>query len=249
MSKRKSNGRRRAVDQGFVKSLSHELRVEILTILTERVASPNELAKMLDEGLSQVSYHVNVLKDYERIELVKTAPRRGAIEHYYRATSKTLLPAKTWRGVKEGLRAVIGGGLASDLFNDLADALRAKKLTEGDSQICRVPLVLDAEGWKNVRANAERFTEEVEDEQRASVARVAKANTASVKGYTVGALAFEDSRDLSDKPQRPKTAKSTSSNGKGANGKGKSRRGGGRRKGGKRKAEAAATQRRRVARG
>lgn len=69
----------------MVKALSHELRVEILTILNERVASPNELAKELGEGLSQVSYHVKVLRDYGTITLVKTVPRRGAVEHYYRA--------------------------------------------------------------------------------------------------------------------------------------------------------------------
>ncbi len=222
MPKRKNNGGRKAVDQGFVKSLSHELRVEILAILTERMASPNELAKMLDEGLSQVSYHVTVLKNYERIELVKTEPRRGAVEHYYRATSKTLLPSKTWRGMKRGLRAVIGGGLASDLFNDLADALTAKKLTKASSHICRMP-VLDAEGQKNVEAMAERFTKEVEDEQRASAARATKANKSAtgIKGYTVGVLAFEDSRDLSDKAQGSKVAKSASANGKGATAKGK----------------------------
>lgn len=239
MPKRKSNGRRKAVDQGFVKSLAHELRVEILAILTERMASPNELSKMLDEGLSQVSYHVSVLKNYGRIELVKTEPRRGAVEHYYRATSKTLLPAKTWRGVKKGLRAVIGGGLASDLFNDLADALTAKKLTEAGSHISRMPLVLDAEGQGNLEAMAERFTKEVEDEQRASVARAAKANgnAASVKGYTVGVLAFEDSRGFSDKPQRPKIVKSTSANGKGVRAKGKANGRSKNGKGSKRKAK------------
>lgn len=238
MPKRKRNGRRKAIDQGFVKSLAHELRVEILAILTERMASPNELSKMLDEGLSQISYHVSVLRDYGRIELVKTEPRRGAVEHYYRATSKTLLPAKTWRGVKKGLRAVIGGGLASDLFNDLADALSAKKLTETGSHISRMPLVLDAEGQGNVEAMAERFTKEVEDEQRASVARAAKANgnAASVKGYTVGVLAFEDSRDFPDKAQRSAVVKSASANGKRAKGKtnGRSKNG----KGSKRKAKA-----------
>ena len=240
MPKRKSNRRRKAVDQGFVKSLAHELRVEILAILTEQMASPNELAKMLDKGLSQVSYHVSVLKKYGRIELVKTEPRRGAVEHYYRATSKTLLPAKTWRGVKKGLRAVIGGGLASDLFNDLADALTAKKLTETGSHISRMPLVLDAEGQGNVEAMAERFTKEVEDEQHASVARAAKANgnAASVKGYTVGVLAFENSRDFSDKAQGPKVVKSVSANGKGARAKGKTNGRGKNGKGGKRKVKA-----------
>ncbi|HEX3173906.1 MAG TPA: helix-turn-helix domain-containing protein [Solirubrobacterales bacterium] len=232
MPKRKSSRRRKAVDQGFVKSLAHELRVEILDILTERMASPNELAKLLDEDLSQVSYHVSVLRNYERIELVKTEPVRGAVEHYYRATSKTLLPAKTWRGVKEGLRAVIGGGLASDLFNDLADTLAAKKLQESDSQICRMPLVLDAEGWKSLMAKVERFTEEVEAEQHASAVRAAKANgnAAGAKGYTVGVLAFEDSRNLSDQPPHLKAAQSSSARGKGVTAKGKTNARGSKRK-------------------
>lgn len=49
MPKRKSNGGR-GIDQGFIKSLSHELRVGILEILTERMASPNELRKELGEA-------------------------------------------------------------------------------------------------------------------------------------------------------------------------------------------------------
>lgn len=196
MAKPKSNGRQRAVDQGFVKSLAHELRAEILMILTERMASPNELSQLLDEGLSQVSYHVKVLRDYGRIKLVKTEPRRGAVEHYYRATTDTLLPAKVWRGAK-GLRTVIGGGLASDLFDDLAEAADAQKLTEDDSHIHRIPLLLDGEGRENVSAIVERATQEVEREQRDSSSRVTKAKGKAVEitAYTLGVLAFPDCRE------------------------------------------------------
>ena len=238
MPKRSSNGKRRPVDQQFFKALAHELRIDILAILTERIASPNELAKELHEGLSQVSYHVKVLKDYERIELVKTEPRRGAVEHYYRATSKTLLPAKEWRGIKGGLRTVIGGGQASDLFNDLADALTAKELTKADSHICRVPLVLDAEGRKKTKAIAERATKEVEDEQRASAARAAKAkgDAADVSGYRFGVLAF----DLSGEAQRGEVAKSASAAGKPTMAKGKSKGGGKSRSGAKRQGKTVA---------
>src|SRR4029434_9413963 len=131
MSKKpKGRKRQRTVDQAFVKSLSHELRAEILMILTEQMASPNELSQMLDEGLSQVSYHVKVLKDYRRIKLVKTEPRRGAVEHFYRATTSTLLPAAVWRAAK-GLRTVVGGGMASDLFDDLAEAVEGEKRSDG----------------------------------------------------------------------------------------------------------------------
>src|ERR1044072_255427 len=79
---------REIVDQQLVKSLAHPLRAQILAILNERVASPNELSKELGEGLSQVSYHVKVLRDYECIELVKTEPRRGAVDHYYRGMKR-----------------------------------------------------------------------------------------------------------------------------------------------------------------
>jgi DNA-binding transcriptional ArsR family regulator len=199
MPKRKGKKKRQVVNQSFVKALAHELRVEILGILTERMASPNELAKMLDEGLSQVSYHVIVLKDYGLITLIKTEPRRGAVEHYYRATASTLLPAQEWRRVDGGLRTAIGAGLASELFDGLADAVEASKLTNADTHIGRTLLVLDAEGWENVRASAEWFTKEVENEQRESATRTAQANgnAGAIKGYTVGVLAFEDSRDLS----------------------------------------------------
>jgi DNA-binding transcriptional ArsR family regulator len=224
MPKPKRNGRQRTVDQGFVKSLAHELRAEILMILTERMASPNELSRILDEELSQVSYHVKILKDYGRIKLVKTEPRRGAVEHYYRATSDTLLPAKVWRGAK-GLGTVIGGGLASDLFDDLAEAVGAQKLTEEDSHIHRMPLLLDAEGRENVSAIIERAAQEVEKEQRESSSRVTKGKGKAVEvtAYTLGVLAFEDCREVANGAHRGKNAKRATGKKKGT---GKSASGG-----------------------
>jgi len=137
--------------------------------------SPNGLSKALDEGLSQISYHVKVLREDcdGMLEETRKEPRRGAVEHFYRATDKTLLPAKAWRRLKKGLRAVVGAGQASDLFDDLADALKAGKLQGAHDHIARTPLVLDAEGQRNVRAISERATREVEDEQRATAKRKA----------------------------------------------------------------------------
>jgi len=71
-------------------ALSKKARVRILATLAERVASPKELADQLGEGLSQVSYHVGVLRECKLIELVGTEPRRGAVEHFYRAAIPTL---------------------------------------------------------------------------------------------------------------------------------------------------------------
>lgn len=190
------------VDPRLVRGLSHVLRQHILLATLQREISPNELSKALGEGLSQVSYHVKVLREDcdGLIEQTRTEPRRGAVEHYYRASAKTLLPAKTWRRLKKGLRAVVGAGLASDLFNDLADALKAGKLQGAHDHIARTPLVLDTEGQRNVKAIAGRATREVEDEQRAAATRMAKANGNGGKavGYTFALLAFEAAWEPAD---------------------------------------------------
>ena len=51
------------------------------------MASPSELAKELGEPLGNVAYHVKILEETGAIELVRTAPVRGALEHFYRATT------------------------------------------------------------------------------------------------------------------------------------------------------------------
>jgi DNA-binding transcriptional ArsR family regulator len=188
------------VDLRHIKSLSHVLRQHILLAAVQSAVSPKELAEALNEGLSEVSYHVKVLKDHKIITLVKTEPRRGAVEHYYRANQKTLFSAKAWCGLKKGLRTVIGAGQASDLFNDLADALKAGKLQGDQDQIIRTPLVLDAEGKRNVKAIAQRATKEVESEQQAAAKRLARTNGdgGEAVGYTFALLAFEAAWEPTD---------------------------------------------------
>lgn len=215
------------VDLRFVKALDHVLRQHILLAAVTREVSPSELSEALGQGLSQVSYHVKVLREDcdGIIQETRTEPRRGAVEHYYRATSKTLFPAKAWRRLKKGLRAVVGAGQASDLFNDLADALQAGKLQGVDDRIIRTPLALDAEGRRNVRGIAERATKEVEDEQRA-VARRVQDQGGELTSYTFALLAFEAARKVADLDALAATdASASGTNGASHSGNGKARGG------------------------
>jgi DNA-binding transcriptional ArsR family regulator len=71
--------------QNAAKAAAHPLRATILEALGRRVYSPNELANEPGERLGNVSYHVKALRDLGMIKLVDTQPRRGAVEHYYKA--------------------------------------------------------------------------------------------------------------------------------------------------------------------
>lgn len=79
--------------------ISHPIRIEILRVLSSRVASPKELARELGESVSNVSYHFKYLRLEGCIEIVETEQRRGAIEHYYRAKQAPLDGDEAWTGL------------------------------------------------------------------------------------------------------------------------------------------------------
>lgn len=197
--RKKGKGRtksKRGVNQDLVKSLAHELRAEILAILNERMASPNELAKELDEGLSQVSYHVKVLKDYGVIRLVKTEPRRGAVEHYYRATSRAYLSDRDWHQLPKSVREAMSADLFQWILDDVVASLEGEVFDQReDRHLSWTPMLVDEEGWKEINGILDAALKQVLKAQQASVKRLTKSKedginmSVSMLGYEVPAEA------------------------------------------------------------
>ena len=111
------------VEQRLAKALSHPLRVRVLTLLNQRVASPSELAEELGAPLGNVAYHVRILLDLDLLELVSTTPRRGAVEHHYRAIERPWLTPMVLD--EQGLDEVAGV---------LDDALERLASIQGDAE-------------------------------------------------------------------------------------------------------------------
>jgi DNA-binding transcriptional ArsR family regulator len=73
------------------RALAHPIRARALELLAVGPASPRQIAHGLGEPLGTVSYHVQTLLRLGLIELLETLPRRGAIEHRYRAVARVRL--------------------------------------------------------------------------------------------------------------------------------------------------------------
>jgi DNA-binding transcriptional ArsR family regulator len=193
-AKRSKKGRaksKRGVNQDLVKSLAHELRAEILAILNERMASPNELAKELGEGLSQVSYHVKVLKDYKVITLVKTEPRRGAVEHYYRATSRAYLSDRDWHELPKSAREAMSADLFQMILDDVVASLEGEVFDQReDRHMSWTPMVVDEQGWKEINGMIDATLKQVIKAQEASVKRLAKSKEDGIN-MSVSMLGYE----------------------------------------------------------
>jgi DNA-binding transcriptional ArsR family regulator len=164
------------IDQRLVRALSHPLRVRILEVLTERIASPNWLSEALEANLSHVAYHTRTLDKCGCLDLVDTAQRRGATEHFYKAAPRSFVGNRIWRRVP---RAVLGGVTAASLqtFMDKAiAALEAGTIDDRDDTVLTwMPLLLDETGWSEVVAILEEATDRILAAQERSDGRLTDA--------------------------------------------------------------------------
>ncbi len=193
---------REIVDQRLVKALAHPVRVQALTILNERVASPNELAKELDEGLSQISYHVKVLKDYGCIELVKTEPRRGAVEHFYRATARAFLTDEDWQRLPKSVRPSMSATLLQTIMDDAVGALKAGTFdARDDHHLSWTPVIVDEQGWEDLAAVLSDALDHVLQVQAESAGRLAEEGEEGLSA-TVTMMGFEAPGKRKIKPPR-----------------------------------------------
>lgn len=206
--KAKQKGKsRNGVDQRLVKALSHSLRAEILAILNERMASPNELSKELDEGLSQVSYHVKVLKDFECIEMVKTEPRRGAVEHYYRATARAFLTDKDWQSLPDSVKPGVSAAAVRMILEDVFGALRAGTFdAREDRHVSWTPGLVDEKGWEEIVDLINETLEKIVKIHAGAAKRLAKSGGEGIPA-TVVLMNFEGTPPETKSAKKPKKAK------------------------------------------
>jgi DNA-binding transcriptional ArsR family regulator len=126
------------------------LRARILQRLGERVASPGDLALELGAPLGVVSYHVRMLRDYDCVELVRTEPRRGALQHFYRATARPALDEDQFKTLPASLRKELSGATLGDIVDDMRAASEAGMLDDPDVVVQRTPLELDDRAFKKL---------------------------------------------------------------------------------------------------
>jgi hypothetical protein len=125
--------------------------VRILSSLHKGISSPNQLSQELGEPLGNVSYHVKTLLEYDCVELVKTEPRRGAVEHFYRATERAFFSDADWAKIPASARKGINGVALETIGQEATEAMIAGTIdARTDSHVSQTSLLLDEKGWKEM---------------------------------------------------------------------------------------------------
>jgi DNA-binding transcriptional ArsR family regulator len=155
--------------------VAHPLRTRCLTVLSERTASPTELAQELNEDVGNVSYHVKQLLKMEAIELVRERPVRGAVEHFYRAITRPVLSYEENRDLSVEERMRFARLVLQFSVADAAAAIDSGSLGQrADHHLTRLPVQVDEEGWRELSdLHAEMFQRTMEIEAT-SAARMSR---------------------------------------------------------------------------
>lgn len=162
-------------DDKIVKALAHPARREILRIFDEGIASPKEIAAQVKLPLPNVSYHVKILRDLGLIELKRTTPRRGAVEHHYVARERRSLSPRGAASLPSSARSSVARASWTRL---------AETSGSSDTLVQVRELELDAKGEADAVEALEALWAKFDKIQEASQKRTKKAGAEPAKIVT-----------------------------------------------------------------
>ena len=180
-------------DVRVIKAIGHPLRWQMLEALNEGEASPAQLARRFGEPVNLVAYHMGILAKAGGVEMVRTEPRRGSTEHYYRATMRPYFADREWSRLPTETRRALLAVETKRIVNDVRAAAAGTGLDHPKAHVSWSPLELDREGYDEVATLLSGVLDQLNDIQaRSSVRQAEKGSKNNKKLSTeVAILHFE----------------------------------------------------------
>jgi DNA-binding transcriptional ArsR family regulator len=164
-------------DARVIKAIGHPLRWSILEALNEGESSPVRLARRFGEPVNLVAYHMRILADAGAVELVRTQPRRGSTEHYYRAVMRPTFADREWARLPVKTRRAVIQTEVKKIQRDVRAAAAGDGFEHPKAHVSWTALDLDRQGVDEVAELLAGVVDELlEIQARAAGRHTAKAN-------------------------------------------------------------------------
>ena len=178
-------------DPRIAKAYAHPLRIHILGLLDGRIASPSEIATELNAPLTHVSYHVRQLAGLGLIKLVRTTPRRGAVEHHYTSQIKPKITDDAWGELPEVVKQNLVSGWVQQLGAHVADAVAERGFDRENAHMSRNAMDIDQKGWNALAKELGKTLERTNRILAEAKARIDKDPSTETFPATVAMMLFE----------------------------------------------------------
>ncbi len=175
----------------LVQALAHPLRAKMLYVLQEQEASPKELAVLFGLPLSNVAYHIQVLRRLKLIRLVRKTPRRGAVEHHYKADYAANVDDAAWSATPGVIKERMVAAVLEEIGEYATRAATTGGFNRDNACLSRSRLVLDEEAWGVLSGKIAELLEFVEVLQKQSAKRLKRSDHAGETRAGLVMMLFE----------------------------------------------------------
>lgn len=188
----------------LAKLMADELRMKIVLELNGREMSPKGFHDEFGGGsISRVSRAFDLLAEFGWLYQTRTetgGKRRGAVEHFYRATQPAVFYDNDWVPLPGSMKEMISWGIFEELVGRIRDAMEAGTIdARDDRHFSWTPLRLDQEGWENAISRVDEVFHFLFEEQKRANVRMAESGEESIP-MTVALAAFESPKDTERQP-------------------------------------------------
>jgi hypothetical protein len=188
-----------------------ELRIKMVTELYLREMSPKQFYEEFGGGsISRVDRNFKKLVEHGWLRYIRSetgGSRRGATEHFYRATELAIFDNDTWALVPYSMRVAISWRTFKLFAERVREALKEGTLdARGDSHLTWTTMLLDQLGWERVIVAVDHLFESVFEEQDDAKLRIAHTGEEPMVA-TVALSVFESPRPQGDRRVSPRLVK------------------------------------------
>jgi hypothetical protein len=171
------------------------MNVMIVAEAGGRDVSPKQFHEKFGGGsLSRVSRHFDTLVEYGWLYLVETktgGSRRGATEHFYRATEPAVFYNDAWARMPDSVKGSFSGWALNAFVAYIRRAMEVGTFdAREDRHFTNTALYLDQRGWERVVAKGDAFFHFLFKEQARARARLEKSGEKPIS-VTVGIAVYE----------------------------------------------------------
>jgi hypothetical protein len=127
------------------------------------------------------------------IKLVKTEPRRGATEHFYRSLVRSVLDEEQWARLTPDAQEALSYAWLEMLKKGAYAAIAAKTFdSRSDRHLSRTPVRVDEQGWQETMSLLGDTLSEIQEIETRSCERMrSDSSVGGSKRLTVALLGFE----------------------------------------------------------
>lgn len=136
------------VDPDITVVAKDPLRVQIVSLATQRPIAPSDFSRDAGIPLNVASYHFRVLRRHGFLEIVEEIKVRGSTKHLHVATKRAFLSDTDWGELEESLRPGVAGQALQDFNVRVAQAMESGTFYDHeDVQLYWIPIDLDEVSW------------------------------------------------------------------------------------------------------